>query len=504
MSERTRLGVRILVAGLMLGALGDALLREFPWGLNFFLWAAALAAMVYELSSWRPETLAGSGRWLLLPLFLFAAAFLWRDSVTLKLLNILALLVAFSLILFRAQGGRVKVAGLMEYALGGLIAGINAAFAPFFLLLGDIQWKEVQSDRASGRSFAVGRGVLLSLPLLLIFGALLMAADAVFNVIVTDVLRIDFETLIVHSFVTGFCAWIVAGYLRGVLMGKDRDFAARQAPPHPTLGLIETATVLALLDLLFLAFVAVQFRYFFGGAALVQATTGLSYAEYARKGFFELVTVSALSLPLLLFAHWLLRKDDPRAERVFRVLAGGQLVLLAVIMASAFQRMRLYQREYGLTEQRLYPTAFMAWLAVVFVWFALTVLRGHRERFAFGAMVAGFALVASLQVLSPDALIVRVNTARAAEGRRFDAHYATRLSADAVPDLIAALPQLSPTDRCMAAGRLLSVWPPASASDWRTWSYSRARAFALVGKNVKTLQQMACPVEIQQGVNSGD
>jgi hypothetical protein len=494
MSERTRLGVRILLAGLMLGVLGDALLRETPWGLNFSLWAALLTTMVYELSSWRPESLAGSGRWLLLPLFLFAAAFLWRDSLALKLLNILALLVAFSLLLFRAQGGRVRVAGLTEYALGGLIAGINAALAPFFLLLGDIQWKEVQSDRVSRRSFAVGRGVLLSLPLLLIFGALLMAADAVFNVIVTDVLHIDFQTLIVHVFVTGFCAWIVAGYLRGVLMGKDRDFARRQAPPHATLGIIEIGTVLALLDLLFLAFVVVQFRYFFGGADLVRATTGLSYAEYARKGFFELVTVSALSLPLLLFAHWLLRKDDPRAERVFRFLAGSQLVLLAVIMVSALQRLRLYEREYGLTEQRFYPTAFMAWLAVVFAWFALTVLRGHRERFAFGAMVAGFLLLATLQVINPEAVIVRVNAARAAEGRRFDAPYATRLSGDAVPDLLAALPRLAPADRCIAAGSLLRAWPPASEMDWRTWSYSRARAFRLVGQNAASLQQMACPV----------
>ena len=72
----------------------------------------------------------------------------------------------------------------------------------------------------------------------------------------------------------------------------------------------------------------------------------------------------------------------------------SQIALLFVIMASAFERMRLYQAEYGLSEQRLYPTAFMGWLAVVFVWFCLTVLRGHRERFAFGAMVAGFLLIA--------------------------------------------------------------------------------------------------------------
>src|SRR5262245_41251763 len=95
------------------------------------------------------------------------------------------------------------------------------------------------------------------------------------------------------------------------------------------------------------------------------------------QGFFELVGVAALVLPLLLAAHWLLRKEKARDEIVFRVLAGAQIALLFVMMVSAFQRMRLYQREYGLTELRVYTTVFMGWLAVVFVWFTMTVLRGR-------------------------------------------------------------------------------------------------------------------------------
>ena len=44
MNDKTKLGVRILVAALILGVLGDALLRTGPWGINAFLWATALAA----------------------------------------------------------------------------------------------------------------------------------------------------------------------------------------------------------------------------------------------------------------------------------------------------------------------------------------------------------------------------------------------------------------------------------------------------------------------------
>jgi hypothetical protein len=247
-----------------------------------------------------------------------------------------------------------------------------------------------------------------------------------------------------------------------------------------------------LLDLLFLLFVLVQLRYLFGGAALVGVTPGLTYSEYARRGFFELVAAAALVLPLLLLAHWLLRKEQPAHERIFRGLAGVQILLLFVIMVSAVERMWLYQQEYGLTEQRVYPTAFMGWLAVVFVWFALTVLRGRRERFAFGAMVAGYLLLAMLHFLSPEALVVRVNAARAAAGRSLDVRYALSLSADAVPELISALPSLNPQDRCTVADHLLRRWSSPDGS-WRTWSLARARAQQAVEEDAATLRAATCP-----------
>jgi len=131
----------------------------------------------------------------------------------------------------------------------------------------------------------------------------------------------------------------------------------------------------------------------------------------------------------------------------------------------------------------------------VFIWFALTVLSGRRQRFAFGAMVAGFLLIIALYALNPDALIARTNLARAKAGRTFDAGYATRLSADAVPELVAALPDLNPQDRCTVAAGILKRWALPQASGWRTWSWSRARATDLVRENEASLKAMQCPSE---------
>ena len=505
MNDRTRLGLGILAVAAIMGMVGDALLRETPWGLNVLVWIVVMVGAVSTLSRLVDIDLPGSSRWLALALIGLAALFAWRDSPTLKVLDGVGLAGALSLAAFRAKSGRLLLAGITEYAEGLFITAGNAIFGPFILLLQDIKWGEIPGRSRPRHLAAAGRGLLIALPLLVVFGGLFMAADAAFQNIIQNVFDFNLERIVVHGIVATTCAWSAGGSLRAVFLQTGQALAHAQAgagtdtvvwPKEKrsqplSLGIVEVGLALGLLDLLFFCFVVVQFRYFFGGAATVEATTGLTYAEYARHGFFELVTVALLVLPLLLMAHWLLRKTNLTHERIFRVLAGTQIVLLFVIMLSALQRMRLYQGEYGLTELRLYTTAFMGWLAIVFVWFAATVLRGKRERFAFGALVAGAVLIGALHLVNPDALIVRTNAERAKKGRGFDAQYATTLSADAVPALVAAFPALSTQERSAVASRLLTRWMPLEHSDWRSASWSRREAWQAIQENGSTLWNSA-------------
>jgi hypothetical protein len=494
MSPRAKAGAKILTAALLLGVLGDALLRQGPWGVNVLVWMLAALAVVAVFAPERPGALRHSA-WLIVPALIFSAGFVWRASPVIAMLNLLGLGVTASLALLSAQGGRLFESSLAEYVLGALLAGANAAFGALPLAITDVPWKDAFAHRGTGRALAVGRGMLLAIPPLVVFGALFASADAVFEGLVKDVFHFDFATLVSHGLLIAFFAWTSAGWLRGAALGEERKFVIEHASSKPflSIGIIEIGTVVGLVDLLFLIFVIVQIRYLFGGAANLQATAGLTYAEYARSGFFQLVTVAALALPLLLAAHWILRKDNPADERVFRALAGLFVLLLFVILVSAVKRMLLYQSEYGLTELRVYTTAFMAWLAVVLAWFVATVLRGHRKRFAAGALIAGYALIVALEILNPDALIARTNLAREREGRRFDAGYVASLSADAVPDLMATLPALAPQDRCVVAERLLKRWSKTEPQDWRTWNYAREEADKTMVSPLPALRRTTCP-----------
>jgi hypothetical protein len=293
-----------------------------------------------------------------------------------------------------------------------------------------------------------------------------------------------------HAFFICFWGALVAGYLRWGLLGRP-PLNLTPAIGTPT-TIIPLATAIGLLDALFLLFVVVQMRYFFGGAGLVEETSGLTYAEYARKGFFQLVATSGLVLPVLLTADAIIRGGTPAQLRVFRQLAGLLLALLAVIMASALWRMRLYVDAFGLSEIRLYATAFMVLLVGVFAWFAWTVLRGRRQRFAFGVLMQAFAVLAGLHVLNPDAFIVGTNLNRPAAERPFDATYAASLSADAVPVLLEALPRLSVEDQCAVADRLSRRWDGDPPPDWRTWNWSRGRARHLVRQAARSFPT-SCP-----------
>lgn len=518
MSEKTEQAIKALEAALLLGVLGDGLLRATPWGLNVLLWIGALQfALAVLLAKRRQRALGGGGHWLLLSAVLFAAAFAWRDSLTLNLLAGMGLLISLGLIIWRARGGRIWLAGIAEYVLGMMVAVVNAFIAGFPLLFFEVRWREIPVAGWSRHLKAVLGGIMIAVPLLILFTALFVSADAAFERMVNRFFFTNHEEIFGHIILVFILAWIAGGYLRGLLFGwetkiedgrvtlvapdqvessavestGENNLPEPLKPERVSLGIIEIGVALGLLNLLFLVFVLLQVRYFFGGAAFAQASNGLTYSEYYRRGFFELVTVAALVLPILLIAHWLLRKSNPAHERIFRLLAGTQVLLLFVIMASAVRRMLLYQSEYGLTELRLYTTAFMAWLALVFIWFVATALRGRREQFAFGALVAVLLVIFALHVINPDAFIVRVNVAHALSGRgSFDANYAASLSADAQPALIESLPVLNERDRRIVATRMLNSSSQAAGRDWRSWNWSRSQSRGAVQQNMSLLREI--------------
>ncbi len=489
---------QIALPSALLGVLADQLVRV-PGrpGLNVALWAVVGTSLLWMVSRHREVPVSRETWWLVGGAVLFAGLLVLRDAEALAAFCLFSCVVLLGLAAGRGALEWARQSQIVEVAAAAVRVGLLIALGPLGWSIGDARQAH-DATSTGGRVWAryammVARGTLMALVPLLVVTSLLANADPVFERIMQRAL-FGLGPALLHVAFMAVIAWLTSGFLRAFLV-SDSEVMERVRVPRPTLAPSEIAIGVSLLNVLFIVFLAVQARYLFGGASLVEVTEGLSYAEYARRGFFELVAAAAFLVPVLLIADWAAAEDKVAGRYVLRATSTLLVVLLALVLASAAYRMKLYQDAYGMTEDRLYVSVFMLWLTGVLAWLATRVLRGRRRGFVLAATLEGLSCIALLHVLNPHALIARVNISRAASGAEIDAGYLRTLSADAVPTLIAKLAALPEAERCQVGVMLKERWSGDRKGGWRTWNLGDARARRLVARLPVF---PACPVAVKQ------
>ncbi len=508
-APRARFARRALLGAALLGVLADPMLRNEPWGLGLLVWMFGFAVLVVSLVRQSGRAVATESALWLVSALCFAGALSWHDAEPLLVFDVFGMLLSLGLLALSLNA--VPVTGLIAARVRDLIraafgTGVDVATGIVPLLFRETEFRADSESPGSGSAGRLVKALLITIPIVFVFTLLLTQADPIFgSFFVIPNFRLD--EFLSHFLIAGFFTWIVSGWLRRALFtNPDPNRDAPIAFPF-TLGTTDVTVALGALNLLFAAFVMVQIGWLFGGESLVLRTTGLSYAAYARRGFFELMAVAALLLPVLLAAQALIPAAEERTLRLYRRLAVPLVVLLGAMMLSAGARMQLYVHYYGISADRLYATAVMIWLAVVFVWLTLTVLRARPRTFAVGLMGSGFVTLLALNLLDPDAFVARSNIARGESGATgaagTDLKYLATLGGDAVPMVVTAVtadptvasPRVS-NDRCTAARLLLKKWTGKRQTDrevsWTQWNAARVQAARAVRERESALQQLAC------------
>jgi hypothetical protein len=353
-----------------------------------------------------------------------------------------------------ASGGTVldlSIPSALGRALHAIAHGVAAP--PFLAAPLDRIRRRLHAGRSGHVQWrAVLRGVGLAVPVLLVLGLLLASADAVFASIFRLDVDVDPATIVFHAALLLVGAWGMAGLLRLA----SAEPAARSRGTSWRLGSLEATIVLGSVVALFATFAGAQLVALSGGGRRVIETAGLTYADYARSGFFQLLWVAGLTLCLLLAVRAATDLGTGGARRRFVALSEIVVVLTLLIVVVAVRRMHLYEQAYGLTMLRLYVELFTLWIGAVFVMLGLS-LAGAWARRAWlvpAAVAAALVLLLGLNVANPEAIVVRHNVAHAERTGRFDPAYLAELSEDAVPTLVGELPRLAGTDRAEVLRRL--------------------------------------------------
>jgi hypothetical protein len=389
----------------------------------------------------------------------------------------LALWRAGRLITFESRvlaGGAVLFAGLLtvraspwlmwpdlatSFALLGLAASLSIRGSLLDIGVAEAAARSIHAfaHTAAGAGFAIQplmrirarlglvapllRGLLIAAPIAILLAGLLAAADPVFASFFN--LNLDAAQMMLDV------TYVAAGSLvaAGLLRLAAAEPVARVDGPTWRLGSIEGLVVLAVLDAIFGTFAVAQAIAATGAAGDTLRSAGVTYADYARSGFFQLLWVGGISAVVLILFSRITGLTERTTKRAFEVLAQIAIALTLLIVVVAFQRLSLYEDAYGFTMLRLYSHIFALWIAVVFLLLAADMAGLFRRRrwFVGATSISAMAVLLALNLLNPEAIVVALNVGHAQATHKIDAHYFAELSSDATPALLADRTHLDPS-----------------------------------------------------------
>jgi hypothetical protein len=476
----------IWLIALAIAILFDILFWGHTPGVSFFLFVVlCFTAGIFTawISGVRPMP-AGLA---LLPAILATAAvtFLRAEVYTIFFAFCMTLLL-MAVLAASYKSGRWPFYGIADHILSWFRLGADAALHPALLPPEKpAAGAPTQPSSIRRQLWPVLRGLALALPVVLIFAALFASADPMFDRLLRSVFNLDRlpEYLFRLTYILAGTYLLTGIFLHAILASRDE----RPAYPgreriRPFFGITESLVVLGAVVGLFTVFVAVQFRYFFGGAGNIGAE-GFTFSEYARRGFGELVAAAFLSLLLLLGLGTLTRREGARERNVFTVLAVALVALVIVVLVSSFQRLLLYENAYGFTNLRLYTHVFIVWLGLLLVALAALEIAGRIRYFSAAAIVAAFGFSMTLAVINVDGTIAAQNGERARNGYSLDTDFLNTLSVDAVPAILALYDKSTPPEKDAIGAGLscrLTVMEAEDGTAWQSFRLPYAEALRLL------------------------
>ncbi len=236
--------------------------------------------------------------------------------------------------------------------------------------------------------------------------------------------------------VGGFSLLIGAAPLPGE---PDAAPASRATPVLPTLFGIGG------LSIAIGAYAASQVSAAVLGAAFVEERTGLTYAEYARGGFFQMVIVAFVSVALIGVARGVVRAAPETTGRV-RVGCSALTVGVVATVASAVVKLAVYADTFGLTMLRVYTVVFACWLGLVAVMAYITLLRPAAPWFAPAVLVSVCVGAFAMNIADPERIVVEHNIDRSATTGKLDVDYLSQLSLDAAATVFDRLDEIEAVD----------------------------------------------------------
>jgi len=479
----------IIACSLGLGLVFHWLFYDKLVGISYPIFIAVVLASYFSLSLYF-KTVPGSTSWFLgVAILVFASFVAVRESMALTFFNVVATLCLLLVLAAISYGQKLRDFEIIDYLKAifllpfQFIASIPTVIANLFVS---------PEQRQGSKMYPIIRGLVITLPILIVFILLFSSADLVFQKYLGKIFDFDLSEILPRFFLVAVVTIAFVGAF-GYLFQKIHPIAPRPIRGNSNIGLTEVSILLGAINALFLVFILVQITYLFGGEDNI-TKIGFTYAEYARKGFFELIAVAAFSFLLVFAVERHVPRSGERHAASFKSLSATLILQVILIMVSSFKRLLLYEDAYGFTPDRFYAHALTVGLGLVFLLLLYKIVFDQKEnRFLFSSFVLTTLFLVGLNLFNPDSFMAKQNVnQRLAQNQpqKLDVSSLGRLSTDATYQMVRLLDFPDKTVRNQAAMMLASDRDNVSGQPWQSFHFGRKRALSIIDANSSRITQV--------------
>lgn len=325
----------------------------------------------------------------------------------------------------------------------------------------------------------VGLGIAISLPILFVVLNLLISADSQFEQLLGGIpqwFQVINAERIIRLIIILIYTFAFFGFMQ-ILFQKHLNVKTQtNLQPFQIDGIV-TITVLVIINAVYLLFTLVQFKYFFSGTLQADFT----FAEYARKGFFELLFVTLINLSITVIVLTFVNRATSFMRRATQIMLTILVLASSVMLSSAFIRLSMYEDAYGFTFTRVLVHSFMIFLVVIFTYTLVKIWVEKLSLFHF-YFITSLLYYTSITIVDLDKIVVKENMNRYETSGKIDVHYLNDLSYRGVLGLI----ELYEKDKNIPELKTILLERKkeaiAESLPWQSYNLKREQAFEKLKK----------------------
>lgn len=418
---------------LFTGFVFDRMFIDKSLGISVFIFTILLITFFLWSVRKKVSLKLNVGGYLLIQVLLISFSFSVHTNVVLTSLNILilpALMIVTSIVITDSDISFHNFFFTKEIVKKAIVSPLENIETPFKIFVE--LFKNKGSSKINSQKKHILTGLLISIPLLFIILSLLSSADMVFNYYIRNITTI-FDNINIEKIASDiFVVFIIALYVFCYVwtFRKNKEAKAGTAGETFKLEPVTIITIIAMLDILYLIFTVIQFSYLYGGMKN-GLPAGLSYAEYARSGFFQLAALTFINFILLIACRSFMKKDN----KILTVLCNITFTLLILftlnILYSASFKLSLYENSYGLTYLRVFVHLFMLLLLILSI-ASLIGIWYTKLPLVKAIIIISITFYTAVNYMNIDGFIAKKNIASG----KLDIQYLITLSDEAIPYLL--------------------------------------------------------------------